>query len=250
MTRLAPPVVALALLLGGAACGGGGSEPAAPLAAAVAKTEAAGTARVVAISRGDLAGATFTHRATGFVDYRHGFVSVAQTSTVAGQTRDPVRHVELDGFFYTDGSGTMRLPAGKRWVREKEANGQATGAGDPTRFLGYVRDWASGASVMGRRRIGGEPLTIYRAKLDLRGAVERDLADHGWSDGAIEQFVGTSLDGPATVEVAVGGDGLVRRIVVRSSSSLGSETQTLLLSDFGLHVDVKPPPATTVLDYR
>jgi hypothetical protein len=250
MSRVVPAVCALALLVGAPACGSGGSASSSPLAAAAARTEAAGTARVVTVSRGDLAGATFSHRAAGVVDYRRGFVSVAQASTIAGQLRPPVRRIELDGFFYTDGSGTMELPPGKRWVREKEANGQATGAGDPTRFLGYVRDWASAASLIGQGRVGGVPAEIYRAKLDLHHAVERDLEEHGWSDQAIEQFVGTSLDGPATVEAAVGRDGLVRRIVVRSSSSLGRETQTLLLSDFGVRVDVRPPAAATVVDYR
>ncbi len=65
----------------------------------------------------------------------------------------------------------------------------------------------------------------------------------------IEQFLGQELNGPASLEVSIGRDGLIRKIVLSSTSNGDQETETLELSDFGVRVAAEPPAARTVVDF-
>jgi hypothetical protein len=214
------------------AAAGCGTEAASsgPLADAVKRTEAANTAHLVSITRGANAGIAYVHRRAGVVDYEHAFSAITKRSTMAGESMPPSREVKLGDELYT------RMAAGS-WIHEHIGNGNATGGVDPTHLLGVAEGAASDAVVVGHRSLHGQSVTLYRAKVDLRAAAERELHDLGWKDGAIDQFLGDELQGTGTLEAWVDANGLIRRIVLRSSS----ETETLNLSDFGVHVSAHAP---------
>jgi len=180
---------------------------------------------------------------------RRNFSSITQRSTVSGEQMPPSRQIKLGSDLYTEASAAMSLPPGKHWVHEKEGGGKTTGEANPARLLDYLRKWATDVSIVGRRSFRGIPTTVYRAKIDLRAAVEDELETLGWTDAAIEQFLGQELNGPASLEVSIGRDGLIRKIVLSSTSNGDQETETLELSDFGVRVAAEPPAARTVVDF-
>jgi hypothetical protein len=172
----------------------------------------------------------YVHRRTGVVDYGHEFSSITKRSTIAGEAMPPMCEIKLGDDLYSRTSVSG-------WVHEHAGNGNTTGGADPTHLLGFVRDWATAVTVVGTRRLHGRKATLYSAQIDLRAAVEHELHDLGWSDSAIEQFLGDALHESARLKVWIDTDGLIRRVVLTSAA----ETETLDLSGFGVHVAARAP---------
>jgi hypothetical protein len=210
-----------------------GESSSGPLAKAVEQTRDERTARLSSVKRGNGLGVPYVHRAAGVVDFMHDFSSVTQRSSIGGSSVPVSREVKLGNDLYT------QIGAGRSWVHERVQGGNTAFDVDPAYLLDFVQDWATRVGRVGVRRAGGVTATSYRANIDLKAAVEHKLREMGWSRSAAEEFIGDELDGRATLKVSVDSDGLIRRVVLSSSN----ETDTLTLSDFGVHVDARPPTA-------
>lgn len=238
MQRVAAAAVFVALFAGVFAfvalfgpTGRGRSAASGPLSNAVEATRDQGTARLLSVKRGEGLGIAYVHRATGIVDFARDFSSMTQRSLIDGRSVPASREVKVGDELYTQAGGS--------WVHEHIGGGKTTADVDPVYLLDFVHDWATGVARVGNRRVGGTRATLYRANIDLKSAVEHKLRDLGWSSSAAEQFIGDELDGQATFKVWVDGQGLIRRVVLTSANA----TEALTLSDFGVHVDARPPTA-------
>jgi hypothetical protein len=221
-------VVAVALF---ASAHGGRSAASGPLAQAVDKTRDQGTARLSSLKRGQGLGVAYDHRATGVVDFAHDFSSMTQRSLIGGESAPGSRQVKLGDDLYTKMGG--------KWLHEHIGNGNTTADVDPAYLLDFVHDSATAVSRVGAGRVNGAKTVVYRANIDLKAAVEHELRDLGWSANAAEQFIGNELDGPATLKVWIDGHGLIRRVALKSAN----QSETLVLTDFGVHVNARPPEA-------
>jgi hypothetical protein len=228
MSRHAAAVALGSLALITAACGGRAAASS-PLSKAVDRTKEQGTARLLSVKRGSASGLAYVHRSDGVVDYAHQFSSITKRSTIGGGGVPVSRAIKLGDDLYTQIAG--------HWLHEQAGHGNTTGDVDPTHLLMLARDWGRDVSIVGHQRVRGASTTVYRASIDLRAAVEQELRDAGWSDGATEQFLGDELKGPASLKVWVGTDGVIRRVVLTSSS----ETESLQLFAFGVSVDAHAP---------
>ncbi|HEX2039973.1 MAG TPA: hypothetical protein VHF47_09620 [Acidimicrobiales bacterium] len=254
MTRSARPlafVVALVLVLGLLGLVVVDEPRATRLLAVALATEAKGSARItmtVSLGRSDP-----LNRIEGTVDLR------------AERARAAIRAEHLGGpiELLADGPvtylGTASLPhfrltaAGKPWVVVRSVTvstgpGLGTdllgGDGNPVRWLRLLRNGrvTGEAREHGTADVRGEPTTRYIGDADV---AELLLAI---GSGQARALVDIARHRRATgeVEAWVGGDGALRRLVVRVRGSGFGTTVTIELHDFGVPVDIVPPPPDQV----
>lgn len=121
------------------------------------------------------------------------------------------------------------------------------GASDPGEMLEWLKshEAVKDAAAVGQATVQGTSTTQYRVTVDLAALAKAMDAPQG----ALEGMGPTDF----VIDLYVDGDGLIRREVVRigSAQETGggfafSAVSTIDFSDFGLDVDVKPPPADQV----
>jgi hypothetical protein len=235
------------------------------------------TGRIETLSRYTAAGAeTHEFRSTATYDF------VKDRSTYA----DPAsgcRTITIGDQSYTEVPEAVDLPGGKRWVRydgggfdleaefEETLQDQtrttsdgtvvsessmilfATAGPGPERYLDYLRESSKEQlELLGEDEIRGEPTTHYRGDVDVRRRMREDLEADGWEQANIDRYLAQTVDNDEVVDLWVGEDGLVRRVVTTTQSPPGypffESVTTADYVDYGLEANIDTPPAADVLD--
>jgi hypothetical protein len=274
MRRLAPLLV-LALLAG---CGGDDSASTDVLVDAAAKTTKEGSARIAFRGsskaglpqpieiKGD--GVVDNARRLGRLEFDFG--SLAESLKGSGLDEGDLNgEVIFDGFIFY-----MRFPAlsqvleeGKVWVKfDLEELGKAQGIdlsqftqfgqADPSQALQYLRAVSGDVEDKGSEEVRGVSTTHYVAQVDLRKfpdvlpEEQREAAKKS-VDSLIDQLGGES---ELPMEVWIDDEGLIRRQRFDFSFEPQGATEfsfryDIELYDFGVQVDVEPPPAEETADF-
>jgi hypothetical protein len=168
---------------------------------------------------------------------------------------------------------SSELPEGKTWVRIDEDDAAKAGqdfgfsglehftSQDPRELLEVLDSVSGEIETVGAEDVRGTPTTHYRATLDLREL--GNLAPSGsGSGGQGGQDFGAMFDqlfeqagfGELPFDVWIDDEGLVRKVEASFSMAPEGEREKLEASlafelyDYGVEVDVMPPPADEVAD--
>ncbi|MDQ1439066.1 MAG: hypothetical protein QOK43_2695 [Acidimicrobiaceae bacterium] len=238
----------------------GGAAVAAVLAAAD-KTSAVSTARMSSTTQTSFPGAPAAGGLTmdGVVDFAGRRMALTMTlgglATVETRLAGSVVYIKVPRFGAGPGSA-VKTP----WVAidlgKLPPNSPVSGltgptlgtGGDPAHVLKALRTsgLVRSAARSGQADVRGARTDVYRVVLDGQKFVDAVVGGPG-AGGLVR------LDSPS-LEVYVDGDGLVRRQVLRMQAHMGNRgdgthvtvVATTDLYDFGLPVDVQPPPADQV----
>jgi hypothetical protein len=121
---------------------------------------------------------------------------------------------------------------------------------DPRQALAYLDAVSGKVDEVGEEEVRGAETTRYRMTVDLEKVAERSSAQREDIRRAIEQSGVRELP----TEVWVDDEGLVRRMRLTyedmqfAPGQRGDMELTMELFDFGVEVDVEPPPANQVVD--
>lgn len=156
------------------------------------------------------------------------------------------------------------LPEGKRWLKiDFNQAGKAAGidlgvvaqqAQDPTQTLRYLKAASGDVKRVGEEDVRGEKTTHYKATIDFsRYPDVVPASDRESVRRSMEQITKLAGSDTAPMEVWIGEDGVVRRLKQRIQTLIGpgmraTIDQQLELFDFGVSVDVRPPPANETQD--
>jgi hypothetical protein len=277
--------ISIAVIVGvalfGAACGskapGQSQLTSIKLVSAARKTVAAKTSRVamsfhLADSSG-APGAAFDFSGTGLFDYagRKGTLEFSFPNPATG-TDVTFEAIFVGNVIYEKlpALATAQLPTAKPWIRidlseVSESSGvnfgalSQTSSSDPSHALQYLLGAASDATKVGTETVRGAHTTHYRLTLDLNKAAQRLPEQARPSYKEITQALGQST---LPAEAWVDDQGLVRKIEMMidlSKSSvfggkgvqlMGTLTETVEFFDFGVPVEVSPPPDSETTDFR
>lgn len=218
MKRARVAVGVIALLSVG--CGGVEHEP--NLATAIERTEATGSARIEIAAAGTQDGEKIQMSCTGAADYVHKRFRLACDFEGAWEI------VVIGHTAYTRSEDGAFLGFGDRWLKSPDEDVNALqDFFSPERLLTLLRAASRQTERIGEEEVRGEPTVRYRLTVNCS---EAELI---------------SCPGKTTpVDVWIDGDGLVRRIFVEDGGVAG----TIEFFDFGLEVDIEPPPADQVAD--
>ena len=260
--------LALAMLT---ACGSEDLSPQAAVAQAATKTADAGSSRVaydVTMSGGAVP-QEIQMEGEGAFDYEHrrGETTMEMPPPLAGEMK-----MIMDGLvLYMQLPQELRkeLPTPKPWLKLDLAKaGNAAGIDlealvqtdqtDPTQTLNYLRGASNEVEEVGEEDVRGTPTTHYRATVDLRKAIdeaagavpegERDRVRKA-IEGVIEQTGVESMP----MDVWIDEDGRARRLAMDYTMTMGGAGKVRMQMaidyfDFGVEVDVEPPPAGQTMD--
>jgi hypothetical protein len=173
----------------------------------------------------------------------------------------------FDGLTFYMSSPMLRplLPSGKRWLKiDLDTLGKQAGLDlgalmsqgggqDPTQVLAYLKAASGDVERVGTDTVRGVATTHYKATIDFRKVPDSAPAgERAAVRRSMEQLIDVSGTSTAPIEVWIGQDGLARRIVTTTTTGTAAQRiklrQRIELYDFGTKVDVKPPPASAVLD--
>jgi hypothetical protein len=269
-------LLALGTALALTACGGGGgnvsatssagatqtvsgSDASALIAAAQAKTTAAGSARVSFTLEMTGGAADGTMSGDGVFD-RHGGRMTMDLGGLSGGAlgsgqaevifRDLVYYMKLPE------AAAAQLPTGKAWLKfdlgalSKEQGldfEQLTqlNQSDPSQAL-QLLSGAEDFEEVGKEEVRGVETTHYRGTVDMSKVAENapeDLQDD------IRKIVEATGERTVPMDVWVDGDGLARRLKWTQQLPQGAAmTMDEELYDFGVEVDAEPPPEDEVFD--
>jgi len=212
MTRL---LLAVAALVAAVGCGGVENEP--NLAAAIEKTEAAGSSLFEVAGTEKEDGRTIEIVCRGKADYER-----ARLQMSCDYGRDgALEAILVDESTYMRGEILGFAGAGTKWT--KFADAEALGSQvSPQQLLTTLRAASQETRRVGEDDVRGVETVHYRLDIDCEKA----------------EFLG--CEGISPAEVWIDEDGLVRRILVDGA--------TIEFYDFGVAVDIEPPPADEVED--
>jgi hypothetical protein len=263
--------LAVGLALAGSAAvltGCGVSRTIDPVAAAATKTQSAGSAKLALAVEVTAGGKTYSVTANGVLG-DHAADVTADLSDVLGAAGLSGTSGSAELRFLQEGGDPVvylsapflssRLPGAPAWIRldlqqaseamGKDLNGLLAQAGqNPAQVLDMLR--ASGEVVeVGTETVNGESTTHYRATIDLAKAADQLGPD---AQAMLKRLSAAGAPTTFPVDVWIGDDGLVRRVVLDESFSAngqsGGAKVTLDLSDYGTPVDVTAPPSADTLD--
>ena len=268
MRRLA---LGLVLVLALAACGE--EERADPpkerpidaLAAAAAKSAAAGTVRMSGTMDMTTGGERVALEMTGVADLRAN-ASATRTEVANDSKRQagfPQEMVMADSKQWMSSPEiAANLPKGRRWTMTDLAQVwnelgldpdrvARTAAADPVEMMRTLGKTGQARRV-GVETIDGVRTTRYAAAIDIRKALEAARTRKGADvDKAIAGMAGL-LGNRMPVEVWVGPDGLIHRqkleFRMQSGIMTGGGTATIDMTDYGADVTIEPPAGKDVVD--
>jgi hypothetical protein len=160
------------------------------------------------------------------------------------------------------------LPERKTWVKVGATKDAPQGFGgfsglegfadqDPRELLEVLESVTGEIETVGTEELRGTATTHYRATLDLRdlGALTPQGNDQGQDFGQVfDQLFEQTGFSDVPFDVWLDGDGLVRKVQASFSMAPPGEQEKLEASfsfelyDYGVAVDVTPPPADEVVD--
>jgi len=124
----------------------------------------------------------------------------------------------------------------------------------PNEYLDYLRETSGEPERVGKEDVRGVSTTRYHSTIDARTSARKMLVAEGWKERNIERYL-ENVEGTTEIDVWVDSDGLVRRVVTAESSQAaageGAAAEWLTTTeyfDFGLEVQIQPPPAAEVVD--
>lgn len=262
-----------ALLLTASACGEGGESPQEVLAKAATETRDAGSSRVEfnASFEGLPEGQQFSFSGAGEFDYE------AQKGTASFSFEGvPAAAGDLDIEMIQDGLViymkapflSENLPGNREWLRlDLEEAGALSGVdvgafqqlnqSDPTQYLAYMRAVSDDVEEAGSEQVRGVDTTRYEGTVDLEKVAESAPADLRDRVEASVEGLKAQLGGDTTfpISVWIDDDGLLRRVrqtITTSPPGAGNEVTFAFgmeLFDFGVEVDVAPPPERDTVDF-
>jgi len=269
MRRVLFAVQLAAMAVGLAGCGGD-TLSLDPVADAATRTADSGSSRVEFTMAMKFARESIEMNGSGVSDYRRsrGSLTYQMELPGLGEVRIDMRVVGTKMFMrlpdglgagLTNGKEWLGFDAGKSVEQAGLGNFDFTRQQDPAQALRYLRAASTDVREAGSAELKGVETTRYLGRLDFRKALEVGLDELGMSAADREKAregMETLLDqlGSNTVpfEVFVDGDGLLRRMKMDMSMTVAGERLKLAMQmdyfDFGVDVDVKAPPARSVLD--
>jgi hypothetical protein len=264
-------------VLGVSACGGDASAPATPQAAVVQaadRTSDAGSSRAsFEITMTGLAPEPLTMTGEGLFDSkeRKGRLTMDLSALGAGSGQD-LGEAEMifdDFVVYMKFPFLSELQGGlKEWLRfdirelGKEQGfdlGQLSqlNQNDPSQALQYLRAASEDVEELGKEEVRGVETTHYRMTIDLRKVVDQAPEEQREQLRAqIDQIVEQSGIQMVPTEVWIDDEGLARRMELTyngmrfAPGEEGDMTMTMELFDFGVEVDIQPPPANKTTDLQ
>jgi hypothetical protein len=150
-----------------------------------------------------------------------------------------------------------QLPGGKQWIKfdlQKLGEEQGIdfeqlmqlGGTDPSQSLDLLRAASPDFAAVGDEEVRGVETTHYSGTVDMEKLAQEAPEEVRESYGRIVELTGQSR---VPVDVWIDGEGLTRRVRYEQKMPDGSTmTMTQEFYDFGVEVDVEPPPASQVLD--
>lgn len=123
---------------------------------------------------------------------------------------------------------------------------------DPAQALAYLRAASGGVKEVGEEKVRGADTTHYRMTVDLR-KVAKQFPEQKES---IERVITESGVRTVPTEAWIDGDDLVRRMKLTYEDTQvapgreGDMTMTMDLYDFGVDVQIEPPPRDQVVDIQ
>lgn len=156
---------------------------------------------------------------------------------------------------YVDDGVYLEIPlTDGRWVRLAESppsgdgitdvTSVAPGLGNPIALVGLLRTLESTPREVGDDEVAGVPVTVYEVVVDLDEAADLLGEEVGDLIVRLRRLTG---DGELPLEVAIDDDTLIRRVRFSTDVPLSRLFSPRLdnsieFSDFGVPVDVAPPP--------
>jgi hypothetical protein len=234
-------LVALALVRGGDSAG-------VALADAAERIEGE-SMRMTFIMGASEAGEEYSARGEGSWTADSSRGSAEMTITVANER--PVRMTMLNigrDYWFRAKEFASILPAGKRWVHSFDRAGPTTTL-TPSQFTAFLAD-ADEVEEVGEARVLDQPTTHYQGVLDLE-----DLADEigGDTQEALEAAIEkeNAPEGAKVVlpiEAWISEDGLPVRLRISAHGTKSSIDLTADILEYGVPVEVEPPPPSTVIE--
>lgn len=251
------------------ACGGESVSPQAAVAQAATKYEEAGSSRVsMSATIKGVPGGPFTFTGEGEFDRERGHMTLDMSelgAATGGAFAGELEMILEDFVMYMKfpEAITEQLPGGKSWVRiDLRGAGKELGIdleelmqvqqSDPTQALQYLRGASDDFEEVGEEEVRGVATTHYRGTIDLRKAAEQLPEDARESVERAIELMGT-VELP--FDVWIDDDGMARRMkyeqpLPSAGGEAGAMELTMELFDFGVEVDVEPPPNDEVIDIQ
>ena len=225
------------------------------IAAAATATEEAGTARIASEQVTSAQGQELTTTLEGTVDLASGDSDSTLELSLPGQEAQSSQLITKDSIAYIESGAFPGAPTDTEWISiDFEAVGaqmginleafRQNGAGQ----LAYLSEVADVEKV-GTETVRDAETTHYRFVADLAA-----LAENGPEElrPSYEQLIQITGAEEIPTQVWIDGDDLVRRIVtdfeIEQQGQQISQQSTIEYYEFGVEVDVQPPPESDTVD--
>lgn len=116
----------------------------------------------------------------------------------------------------------------------------------PASALSYLRG-TSNVREVGTEKVNGVDTTHYKATVDLARAAARST---GSTRQALRRVIQANGSRKLPIEVWVDGKGFIRKLRYAQRSGGNAVRLTMNLHDYGPPVEIKPPPADSVVDLQ
>lgn len=241
----------------GAAAGGSAATAVELVSAAPDAAEQAGSARISVESVSQTPQGQVRVTGEGVVDNASGTVELTITPQLPPEAQQsgqgelgPIQMRVVDGAVYLRG---VPGQADGQWLRQRvpaATGGQQGLGGDPTQTLQQLRAMGQ-VQDAGTATVRGVETTRYTGSIDVGKLVEQPGADTEQVRQAVEQLRAAGVE-QIPVEVFLDDQGRpVRTVQTVELTVQGTQlttTTTTELYDWGVDVDVQPPPADHVVD--
>ena len=269
MKRRSVLVVAAGLLLTLGACGGddpnggavdggsssNGGSPEEVISAAATATQEAGSARIASEQVTSVQGQELTTTLEGSVDLASGDSDSTLELSLPGQETQSSQLITKDSIAYIESRALPGAPTNTEWISidfaamgaQMGINLEAfrqNGAGQ----LAYLSE-VTEVEEVGTETVRDAETTHYRFVTDLAALVENGPEELRSSYEQLIQMTGAE---EIPTQVWIDGDDLVRRIMtdfeIDQQGQQLTQQSTIEYFDFGVEVDVKPPPEKDTVD--
>ena len=129
------------------------------------------------------------------------------------------------------------------------------GGNDPRKILDQVRALSGDVEKLGTEKVRGTDTTHYKADVDLRKYPDRlPEKDREQARVAVEQLIDQTGSSTYPMDLWIDDDDLLRRVQITydfkvpGSADDAKFSMTMEFFDFGAPIEVKPPPASDVMD--